>query len=99
MKKPVAQSFPKRCDSLHRHFRQSMMMKVRISPPCENTVKIASEKSRLKNFAVGASRCIVCTRALADFGSKPGKLSSKTGVMVRYLKKTKPNFAICGMTV
>ena len=99
MKKPVAQVFPSRCDSPRRHLRQSMTTKVRIRPPCEKTVKTASEKSRLKNFTVGASFWIDSIAAPTVFGSSPGRLSSKTGVIVRYLKNTSPNFAICGMTV
>ena len=37
MKNPVAQTFPSRCDSLRRHLRHSITMKVRISPPWEKS--------------------------------------------------------------
>src|SRR5262245_19897316 len=99
MKNPVAHNFPSRCDSLRRHFRQSITTKVRINPPCEKTVKNASGKSRLKNFADGANSRSVWIVCPADDGNRPGKDSSKTGWIVRYLKKTRPNFAICGTTV
>jgi len=69
------------------------------SPACEQVVKSASGSPRLKNVAWDRKRCPNFTTAPERSGRRSGRLSSNTGVMVRYLKKTSPKRASCGMIV
>ena len=92
--------FPGSSDSVRRQRRQSITMKVRISPPWQNPVKTASGKPRMKNFTSGASFWPVGERWKPPSSAGcPGRLSWKHRRDCQDSKNTSPNRAICGTTV